>query len=451
FDNNSGASMTLRFTGSVMQGNISSLLPNGVSYHAVTMPVAGALTANFGFPAINGLQVALLDNTTDDWKTSTYSEGTWSPSEPILAAAQGFRVTANAAATWDRNINLNSQGTPKIVTQPVGAMRIAGQSVVFRVEAAGTPLEYQWRFNGLNIRGANTATLELANVQQANAGEYTVYIRNPFGNVLSETAGLEVHYTLGVAGAGHGTVTNAPNLETYPNKTRVVLNAIPKKGYVFAGWSGSASGSENPLAVTMDANKVITGSFTRGRVPPEYRSVMINNAGQLEWVQVARPGKALTSDYSLDLLNWKAFTSDSSASGEMRVPFNRPEGVRNLFIRVQEEETGSAARAIGYVTLTLPSGKTMIANPLDNGGNRVSDLLPSAPVGSTLSKFNPTTSNWVTNTFTGAWSQPGMTLEPGEGALFDNKGDEFSVLLAGFTPWRETTLSIPSGESVVSP
>ncbi|MED6314669.1 MAG: Ig-like domain-containing protein, partial [Verrucomicrobiota bacterium] len=102
------------------------------------------------------------------------------------------------------------------------------------------------------------------------------------------------------------------------------------------------------------------------------------------------------------------------------------------------------------MTLTLPSGKTMIANPLDNGGNRVSDLLPNAPVGSTLSKFNPTTGNWVTNTFTGAWSQPGMTLEPGEGALFDNKGDEFSVLLAGFTPWRKTALSIPSGDSVVS-
>ncbi|HJN83693.1 MAG TPA: hypothetical protein QF478_12975, partial [Verrucomicrobiota bacterium] len=367
-----------------------------------------------------------------------------------LAAAQGFRVTANAAASWDRDINLNSQGTPKIVTQPVGAMRIAGQSVGFSVEATGTPLEYQWRFNGLNIAGANAATLELAGVQQANAGDYSVYIKNSFGNILSDIASLEVHYTLDVAGAGHGSVNHTPELETYPNKTRVVLNAIPKKNYVFSGWSGAASGAANPLAVTMDANKEITGSFTRDVVPPEYRSVKINTAGQLEWVQVGRPGKKLTSDYSLGLLNWKELTSDSSVSGEMRIPFNRPEGINNLFIRTWEEDTGYAARAIGYVTLTLPSGKSLISNPLANGDNRVTDILPDVPSGSTLAKFSPDTGKWETNTFTDAWSQPGMTLAPGEGAVLDNKGDAFSVLLTGFTPWKKTTLSIPAGDSVVS-
>ena len=451
FDNNTGAALTLQFTGSVVQGSLSSALPSGESYHTATLPIAGGLAADFAFPAVNGLQVALLDNATGDWVTSTFSGGAWSPSEPSLTAAQGFRVTANAATSWDRDINLNSQGTPKIATQPVGAMRIAGQPVAFSVEATGTPLEYQWRFNGLSIVGANAATLELADVQQANAGEYSVYIRNPFGNILSDTASLVVHYTLDVAGAARGAVTHTPVLETYPNKARVVLNATPDKGYVFTGWSGAASGAANPLAVTMDANKSITGSFTRDVVPPEYRSVEINTAGQLEWVQVARPGKKLTSDYSLDLLNWKEFSSDSSASGEMRVPFNRPQGINNLFIRTWEEGTGYAARAIGYVTLTLPSGKSLISNPLANGGNRVSDILPSVPSGSTLAKFNPATGKWETNTFTSAWSQPGMTLAPGEGAVFDNKGDAFSVLLTGFTPWQKTSLAIPAGDSVVSP
>ena len=212
-----------------------------------------------------------------------------------------------------------------------------------------------------------------------------------------------------------------------------------------------SSGAANPLAVTMDANKSITGSFTRDLVPPEYRRLKINDAGQLEWVQVGRPGKTLTSDYSLDLLNWKQFTSDSSASGETRIPFNRPAGINNLFIRTWEEDTGYAARAIGYVTLTVPTGYSLIGNPLSNGGNRVSDIFPSAPSGSTLSKYNAMTGKWESNTFTEAWSQPGMTLAPGEGAVFNNKGEEFDVLLAGFTPWSETTLSIPQGKSVVSP
>ena len=451
FDNNTGSALTLQFTGSVVQGRLASPLPSGVTYHAATLPVAGGLATDFGFPVVNGLKVSLLENSTGDWVTSTFSGGVWSPGEPSLAAAQGFRVTANASTSWNRNINLNSQGTPKIATQPVGAIRIAGQPVSFSVEATGTPLEYQWRFNGLNIAGANAAMLELTDVQQANAGGYSVYIKNPFGNILSDAASLAVHYTLDVAGAGRGVVTHTPELVSYPNRARVVLNATPSKGYVFTNWSGAASGAANPLAVTMDANKSITGLFTRDVVPPEYRSVEINTAGQLEWVQVARPGKKLTSDYSLDLLNWKEFTSDSSASDEMRVPFNRPQGINNLFIRMWEEDTGYAARAIGYVTLTLPEGKSLISSPLANGGNRVSDILPSVPIGSTLAKLNSATGNWETNTFTGGWSQPGMTLAPGEGAVLDNKGDAFSVLLTGFTPWQKTSLSIPAGDSVVSP
>ena len=451
FDNKTGSAVTLKFTGQVTQGSLSAAIPVGDSYHAVTLPLAGEVSTDFELPTAEGLKVSLLNNATGEWTTSTFTDGAWSPSEPGLAAGQGFRVTSLDALNWNRDINLNSQGTPKIVSQPVGALRIAGQPMTFSVEATGTPLEYQWRFNGMNIDGATSATLQLANVQHANAGDYTVYIRNPFGNILSATAALDVQYTLGVAAEGHGTVTHAPELETYPHKSRVVLNAVPKKGYVFTGWSGAASGVANPLAVTMDTNKSIIGSFTRDVVPPEYRSVKINDAGQLEWVQVGRPGKTLTSDYSLDLLNWQQFTSDSSASGEIRIPFNRPAGINNLFIRTWEEETGYAARALGYVTLTVPAGYSLVANPLSNGGNRVSDIFPSAPSGSTLSKFNAMTGKWEANTFIDAWSQPGMTLAPGEGAVFNNVGAAFDVVLAGFTPWAETTLGIAAGKSVVSP
>ena len=451
FDNKTGSAVTLKFTGQVTQGSLSAAIPVGDSYHAATLPLAGEVSTDFELPTAEGLKVSLLNNATGDWATSTYTDGAWSPNEPGLAAGQGFRVTSLEALNWSRDINLNSQGTPKIVSQPVGALRIAGQPMTFRVEATGTPLEYQWRFNGMNIDGATSATLQLANVQHANAGDYTVYIRNPFGNILSATAVLDVQYTLGVAAEGHGNVSHAPELETYPHKSRVVLNAVPKKGYIFTGWSGAASGAANPLAVTMDANKSITGAFTRDVVPPEYRSVKINDAGQLEWVQVGRPGKTLTSDYSLDLLNWTQFTSDSSASGEMRIPFNRPDGINNLFIRTWEEDTGYAARALGYVTLTVPSGYSLVANPMSNGGNRVSDIFPSAPSGSTLSKFNAVTGKWEANTFTDAWSQPGMTLAPVEGAVFNNVGAAFDVVLAGFTPWAETTLGIPAGKSVVSP
>src|SRR5205814_6781143 len=36
----------------------------------------------------------------------------------------------------------------------------------------------------------------------------------------------------------------------------------PDPGMTFLGWSGDASGSTSPLPLTMDANKVVTATFT---------------------------------------------------------------------------------------------------------------------------------------------------------------------------------------------
>jgi len=47
----------------------------------------------------------------------------------------------------------------------------------------------------------------------------------------------------------------------YNAGSSVILTATPSPGYSFTGWSGDATGSTNPLTVTMDANKAITANF----------------------------------------------------------------------------------------------------------------------------------------------------------------------------------------------
>ncbi|WP_051205365.1 InlB B-repeat-containing protein [Salinimicrobium xinjiangense] len=68
-------------------------------------------------------------------------------------------------------------------------------------------------------------------------------------------------YTLNVT-AQNGTVAKNPNQQTYSSGTTVKLTAIPATGYQFSSWSGDASGSTNPLTITMNANKNITANFT---------------------------------------------------------------------------------------------------------------------------------------------------------------------------------------------
>lgn len=86
---------------------------------------------------------------------------------------------------------------PTITTQPAGQVVSPGGSASFSVAASGSPAPtYQWQRNGTSIAGATNATLALANVQAADAGDYRVIVTNSAGSVPSDPA------TLSVVGAG---------------------------------------------------------------------------------------------------------------------------------------------------------------------------------------------------------------------------------------------------------
>jgi uncharacterized repeat protein (TIGR02543 family) len=56
----------------------------------------------------------------------------------------------------------------------------------------------------------------------------------------------------------HGSITGAGEYD--PGST-VTVTATPNAGYIFAGWTGDATGTTNPLSLTMDADKVVGANF----------------------------------------------------------------------------------------------------------------------------------------------------------------------------------------------
>jgi hypothetical protein len=58
--------------------------------------------------------------------------------------------------------------------------------------AADGPVRYQWRFNGVQIRGAIRATLVLPSLLPIHAGEYDVVVTNSRERVVSNVCGLRV-------------------------------------------------------------------------------------------------------------------------------------------------------------------------------------------------------------------------------------------------------------------
>ena len=82
---------------------------------------------------------------------------------------------------------------PSITLQPNKISVTAGSAASFTVGASGTgPLTFQWLVGGAPIAGATAATLNLTNVQQADAGTYSVIASNAAGMATSIGAVLTV-------------------------------------------------------------------------------------------------------------------------------------------------------------------------------------------------------------------------------------------------------------------
>jgi hypothetical protein len=166
------------------------------------------------------------------------------PSSPIAAGATAaFTINATAptnlgtytfawkmlqeglasfGSTYSGSISVVS-ASPTITTQPASQAVTVGSTVKFAVGVAGDPtLVYQWSENGTNlsdggnISGTTTATLTIANVQDADEGSYAVVVTNSLGSATSTDAVL--------------TVSPAPRVATWgPNTTsegQVVLNSM---------------------------------------------------------------------------------------------------------------------------------------------------------------------------------------------------------------------------------
>ncbi len=85
-------------------------------------------------------------------------------------------------------------------------------------------------------------------------------------------------------------------------------------------------------------------------------------------------------------------------------------------------QTVYSVNAVGFVNVTLPPGFSLVANPLEGATNTVVALFPNTlPNNSQVFKFNPVSGSFASSTFFfGTWSDPAMTLVPGEGFFFRN-------------------------------
>ena len=141
---------------------------------------------------------------------------------------------------------------PAIVTQPQTTAVALGGSGTLSVAATGTPvLTYQWQHAGVNIPGANAATLPIASAQRADAGAYTVVVANSCGAVTSLVAQVligqpqapDAELSVAVSGA-----VRVGSNYTYNVALRNIGNISASSLVLTGSWSGTAAGLVGGLA-----------------------------------------------------------------------------------------------------------------------------------------------------------------------------------------------------------
>lgn len=117
-------------------------------------------------------------------------------------------------------------------------------------------------------------------------------------------------------------------------------------------------------------------------------------------------------------------------------------------------QTVYSVNAVGFVNVECPPGFSLIANPLAGATNTVAALFPAPASGTVIFKFNPATGGFASSTFStflGGWTDPNMTLVPGEGFFYKNPGASgVTNTFVGNVQQGTLTTSLGSGFSLVS-
>lgn len=229
--------------------NFSVIPASQLALNLSSSPAAGGTTTGAGsFTAGSSVTTTATANT-------NYTFVNWTDNGVVASTSSSYTFALNTNKTLVANFTLNTHTVALSANPAVGGAVTgmgtfnAGSSVTARATANPGYTFVNWTEGGTAVSTNANYVFTLS----ANRTLVANFVANSF--------------TLDVV-ATNGSVTKNPNQATYTAGSTVVLTAAPNAGYVFSSWSGDATGNNNPLTVTMNANKNITAIFTAAILPP---------------------------------------------------------------------------------------------------------------------------------------------------------------------------------------
>lgn len=154
---------------------------------------------------------------------------------------------------------------------------------------------------------------------------------------------------------------------------------------------------------------------------------------------------------STDIQNWTTLARGTAATETL--DYVDPEASKHShrFYRVLANGVLSD-NVLGYASITLPPGFSLIANPLYAPNNGIAELFKGWPDGTTLNKFDTRFFRLSENAVShGKWTNASEQITPGEGAIFYNPTQDYKYhSFVGEVMLGQLSMPIPAGFSLRS-
>ena len=272
---------------------------NGQNYQAFKDVTVVNQTVTFSSLAISGPSSMNENSSGQFTATALFSDGssqsvspTWSENSSVTTISSGGLLTAGdvnsdttvtvSASYTTGGITRNASQDVLVVNTPppvtLSSLSISGPNsmnenstaqytaTAFFSDGSSQGVNPIWSEDsaatGISIFGLLSAGEVVGDTSVTISASYTTggVTRNAQKSVTVINITVTPTYTLTV-NASNGTVTKNPDQENYTSGIQVLLTATPAGGYQFNTWSGDVTGSQNPLTLTMTANKNITANF----------------------------------------------------------------------------------------------------------------------------------------------------------------------------------------------
>jgi hypothetical protein len=182
-------------------------------------------------------------------------------------------------------------------------------------------------------------------------------------------------YKLNINTIGNGTITPSPEYTLYDSATTVTLTATAGTGYKFSGWSGDVNDTTNPLAIIMNNEKTITGTF-------------IQDVFTITATAEANGTIAPSGDVSVTYGNNQRFTFTPSTGyhtdSVLADGVNKPDSTSGYtFLNVSANHTIRVTYRINTYTITSTAGSNGSINPsgtttVNYGGSQMYTITPNS-------------------------------------------------------------------------